>query len=378
MSKIKIAVLGASGFVGSTLCERLFFEKKYDYLPLIHSFGNAARLSRFPIELKTVDLLNFEKLKGALLGCDIIVNCSRGGSVVLIKGLENLIKAAKKCKIKRFVHIGSLAIYGDDPAADSQNEEGSPNPGSNYGILKLKQDKMIFDLHKSGIPSIILSPSNISGPYSPFVYRAVQKLLSGQIVLVDEGKYPSNLVHVSNLVEAILTIIEKDTCWGDRYFVNEVEQTTWKEFYEELNEMCGINYEFQYVSREKVLDSLANNQSQQKNKLLDNVKILFSGEFRDALAMIPFFRWANEKAYNFFKNLNPELQMKFRKKLEQPIRVKEEKNSLDLTQQFVKVQTRKIYHSPAKLIKTFNYEPKLSYEQRIRTTKSWLKFANII
>jgi nucleoside-diphosphate-sugar epimerase len=37
MSKRKIAIFGASGFVGSALVERLFFDKGYEFKPLIHS-----------------------------------------------------------------------------------------------------------------------------------------------------------------------------------------------------------------------------------------------------------------------------------------------------------------------------------------------------
>ena len=47
-----------------------------------------------------------------------------------------------------------------------------------YGVMKLKQDEMIFDMYASGIPSIIICPSNISGPYSVYMLGAIQNLSS--------------------------------------------------------------------------------------------------------------------------------------------------------------------------------------------------------
>jgi nucleoside-diphosphate-sugar epimerase len=204
----------------------------------------------------------------------------------MIKGLRNVIKASKQNKIEKFIHIGSIAIYGDNPAADSGFETAIPNPGTNsYGAMKLKQDQVVFGLHASGVPSIILCPSNISGPYSVFVLNAVERLLSDEIVLVDEGKYPTNLIHVDNLVEAILAAIESDKGWGERYFINEVEKTTWREFFEELKQMLGLTIEFKSVSRDEALNRLERKQN--NNTISHNARLLLSRDVRNALTVLP-------------------------------------------------------------------------------------------
>ena len=53
MQRPRLAILGASGFVGSTLCERLFRSRELEFRPLVHSFANTSRLARFPLELVT-------------------------------------------------------------------------------------------------------------------------------------------------------------------------------------------------------------------------------------------------------------------------------------------------------------------------------------
>ena len=58
MPRQRIAILGASGFVGSTLCERLYFSQEFEFTPFVHTFGNTSRLTRFPIELAPLDVMS--------------------------------------------------------------------------------------------------------------------------------------------------------------------------------------------------------------------------------------------------------------------------------------------------------------------------------
>ena len=375
--KPKIAIIGASGFVGSALVERLFFNKGYDFGAFIHSYGNAARLTRFPIRLKAIDILNYNQVNRALYGYNIVINCSKGGSAEMLNGLKNIIKASKKNMIKKFIHISSVAIYGDDPPPETKDEAAKPDPGSNlYGTYKFKQENMVFKLHTSGIPSIILCPGNIIGPYSIFLLEAAQKLLSKEIVLVDDGVYPTNLIHVDNLVEAILTAIETEEAWGERYFINEIEQTTWKEFYEELMKILGLSFQIKSISRDEVLKCLRKDKSHYG--FSDNIRILVSGEFREALSMFPAFEKLNRLAYKLFARLNPNIQIKLRQKLEKPINIEKEIPGINLDNRYIKVQIRQYYHSPEKIVNKLNYTPLLNYEQRMRSIESWFRYINIV
>ncbi|GAB4334158.1 MAG: NAD-dependent epimerase/dehydratase family protein [Calditrichia bacterium] len=376
MSKMKIAIFGASGFVGSTLVERLYFEKKYDFVPIIHSYGNAARLARFPISLKQVDVLNADAVKEALQGCGAVVNCIKAGAGPMIKGLKNIFEGCKANKVQKYIHLSSLAIYGDDPAPDSVTEAGQPNPGNNaYAAMKLRQDEMVFKFHNEGTPSIILCPSNIAGPYSPFVFGATKKLLDNKIVLVDEGQYPTNMVHVENLVEAIICALEAEKGWGERYFINEPEPMSWKEFYTRLSGLLGLEVEFRSFSREEVLQALSKHQKKSGSGEL--LKTLVSGEFRNALSVIPVIDKLNRFAYRTLQSLDPQIQKKLRQKLEKPIIIREMREKVDLSDQFVRVQVRRFFHSPEKIQNMLGYRPKFNTDELWEHYKEWLKFANL-
>src|SRR5579871_4347434 len=128
LADMKVAVFGASGFVGATLVEQLLAQKGVEVRPLIHSYGNAWRLSRAGIALKTVDILSPADVAAAVAGCTHIVNCTRGSTDVMIQGLKNLLQASEAAQVQRFVHLSSVAVYGDMPPPESEREDAATNP----------------------------------------------------------------------------------------------------------------------------------------------------------------------------------------------------------------------------------------------------------
>ena len=297
MSKPKVAVLGASGFVGAALVERLFFDPHYrdrfELTAFIHGHGGAARVARLPVNIQTIDLMDYDHVLGSLATSDYVVNCTRGGSLLMIDGLKNLARALKKLGAKRFVHLSSVAIYGEDPPPESASEEARSSAApSAYGRMKAEQDEIVFKLHRGGVPSIILCPSNISGPYSALIIDAIKRLLAHEIVLVEGGENPNNIVHVDNLVQAILAALESDTGWGERYFVNETDPVTWKRFFEDLVAMMGIDYEFSTVSREDVLPHLEAKDGRESPGVGGQLRILVSKDFREAIKIDPDHEFA--------------------------------------------------------------------------------------
>ena len=48
----KVAIFGASGFVGATLAERMLEKNEHEIVPIIRSPGNAWRLSRHKVWIR--------------------------------------------------------------------------------------------------------------------------------------------------------------------------------------------------------------------------------------------------------------------------------------------------------------------------------------
>ena len=374
MFQPRIAIFGASGFVGSALVERLFFDSHYAFTAAIHSFGNAWRIARLRVPMRCVNVLSFDEVNDLVKGHNVVVNCSRGDDATMLRGLRNITRAARKHGVEKFIHLSSLAIYGADPPPESAHERQPPDPGNNvYGIIKLRQDEWVLREHRAGLNSLILCPPNISGPYSSFVRGAAEALLQRKAALVDHGRNPCNLIHVDNLVEAILAGVRSESGFGERYFVNEVEQITWREYYEELQAMLGEEFEIPVVARAHLLESQRN--TKRDSGLMANVRTIFSGEFRRALSMMPWFASLNQSAHRRFTTLDPSLQRKLRRRFQKPLSVAREDRWPNLGQHMIRAQLDTVYHSPRKLVEKLGYRPLLNRAQRRETLIRFFEFA---
>src|SRR5439155_8791005 len=182
------------------------------------SSGNAWRLARLGIALLAVDLLVPDEIDRALRGCTHVVNCALGSADAMVKGLQNLLAASRKNNVERFIHLSSVLVYGDPPPPESGHENAQTRPTGTYGRIKLQQDRMVRQASRTGLPSVILCPPNVSGPYSPFLVKVLDALRAGAFALLDDGKTPCNLIDVSNLAHAIELALDRGTANGKRIF----------------------------------------------------------------------------------------------------------------------------------------------------------------
>ena len=374
MRNEKIGIFGASGFVGSALCERLFLEGDRNLVAFIHTSGNAARIARFPMDIRSVDLMDRKQVCEVVSGCTAVVNCSRGSEFVMTRGLRHILEAVKQARVGKFIHLSSIGIYGDDPDESSRTESGVPVPGRNaYGRMKLHQDEWVFQLHESGVSSYILCPDNIGGPYSSFVLALATRLAAGPFPLVDGGRYPTNVVHVDNLVQAIVAAIDSKHGAGERYFVNEEEEVSWRRYCADLAGLLDFDCTFTEVTRDEALACVRSRPG--RAGLVDHFKIALSSEFRRGLALMPAFAWLNEMARRRFEALPFNWQAAVRERAERPRIVTKETSGPPLDEPYVRLQLRRFYHCPDKLGHMLGYKPALTYSQGMQTTAAWLRAA---
>ena len=236
---------------------------------------------------------------------------------------------------------------------------------------------MVFDLHRRGVPSIILCPSNIGGPYSGLIVDAIARLSAGEIVLVDEGRYPTNIVHVDNLVEAMLVALQSDTGCGERYFVNEAEPVTWKQFFEDLALMLGMEGEFPLISREEVLRHMGSGKSARAG-FKSQAGALLSTEFREGVSVVPAFKSLNDGAKRVLTGLSPRWQERIRRRIARPTIIHPVRETRSLEHKLTTVQIRRVYHSPARIVSQLGYKHLLDHSRGMETTRRWLEFANLV
>src|SRR3954470_21231111 len=131
LTNATVLVTGATGFIGGRLAERLIVEHGARVRALVRTFGRAARLARFPIELAQGDLTDAASVDRAVAGCDYVFHCAYGSDgqddsrrVVNAQGTRNVLEAALKHHVKRVVHTSTVTVYGNTP--DGPLDESAP------------------------------------------------------------------------------------------------------------------------------------------------------------------------------------------------------------------------------------------------------------
>jgi UDP-glucose 4-epimerase len=85
------------------------------------------------------------------------------GSRAMSEGLLNLLEAARKHQVCKFVYISSSMVYGD--FAGGVTETAECRPQGQYGIMKLAGEWLVRDYTRStGMSHVILRPSAVYGP----------------------------------------------------------------------------------------------------------------------------------------------------------------------------------------------------------------------
>ncbi|MEX2185529.1 MAG: NAD-dependent epimerase/dehydratase family protein [Pirellulales bacterium] len=231
----RVAIIGAAGHVGGTLVERLLDRGTYEVRPVIHTAGNAWRLARRGIRLWQADLSRREQIREAIVGCEIVVNCSFPPSTLMEPTVKNLTDECLAAGIQRFVHLSSIAVYGEFPSQAAEYESATERAKKpTYGYYKHRQDLVVERAARRGLPSVVLCPPNITGLNSRYAFEIIDALRRGTLPLVGNGDAACVLVDVVNLAAAIELAFDHGAGEGQRIFINDDEETTWRDVVDAL------------------------------------------------------------------------------------------------------------------------------------------------
>ena len=247
----KVLVTGASGFIGGRVAEVLHFGHGWQVRGLVHNPSSAARLARLPVEMVQGDLKSPADVAKAVAGCDAVVHCAIGTAygqrkeifAVTVGGTQTLVDAARAAGVKRFVHLSSIAVHGNDvDGAIDEMTPIRPPKGDDYSESKAEAEAVVRRAVRVGLPALMFRPGNVYGPFSKtFIVRPMQYLARNALVLAGSADTPSNTVYVDNLVRAIICGLEAPpgVCDGRAFTISDGDDWTWGRFYGYLADRLG-------------------------------------------------------------------------------------------------------------------------------------------
>ena len=273
---MKILVTGAAGFIGSHLCEKLLIDQKNEVIGVDTFIGptpddlkrvNLEDLRKHPrFQLIEADLktANLEKM---LHGMDVIyhlagmpgVRSSWGkdfGPYVTnnIVVTQRLLETVKNQPLQKFIYASTSSVYGEKNGKVMENAYLTPL--SPYGITKLTGEHLCNVYHKSyNIPVITLRFFTVYGPRQRpdmAFHRFITQILKGEpITIYGDGTQSRDFTYVSDCIEGISTIVNRDNLIGETINIGGKERATVNEVISFIEQLTGKKADIDYSPKIK-------------------------------------------------------------------------------------------------------------------------------
>lgn len=265
-------ITGASGFIGTRLCERFDEQGVQQYVPLVRRPATAAALrSRWP-QLAVGDLLNADHVRRALEGCDAVIHLAHGDRGPL--ATRRLVDCAIERGIRRFVYVSTMSVHGPVPGPEAAREETARigRYDHDYSDSKAEQEEIVQAAHNRGdLQAVILRPTVVYGPQSHFVMQVVQQARNGSVTLFDDGVGICNAVYVDDVCNAIDASLVRTDAIGQAMFINGDQPVSWGEFIKAFASMVEPAPRLLNLSSAEALSYWAAHPPVQVNSLIGRV-----------------------------------------------------------------------------------------------------------
>lgn len=218
MSKLRIVITGASGFVGKDLL-RFLDEELYEITVISRDKKKLENKFSKSVQVVEADLLNVTSLKSAFENKDVLINLAaevRNHDMLEktnVQGTKNCIEALQNSAIKKVIHLSSVGVVGK-PYSDNLriiDENCDTTPQNEYERTKLISEELFVKSAESNLfDLLVLRPTNVFGEKHPFnALLNLMQTLQKESILVFTNEAKVNYVYVSDLSQVIVSSLEK-------------------------------------------------------------------------------------------------------------------------------------------------------------------------
>ena len=235
MTRARVLVLGASGFIGRRVIKRL---QGSDWAAPIAASRRTSQLPAFDgLEQRTFDATEPDALTRELSGVQAVVNCVAGDAETILAGGMALFSVAmRQTPPPRIVHMSSLAAYG---SATGSIDESAPLLGDlgPYSAAKAAVEQLA-----KGTPTVVLRPGIVYGPRSAWWSDRIARLLCSRRLgdLGPRGSGFCNLVHVEDVASAVVNALRLEGIEGQCFNLASPTAPTWNEYFRLYAEALGV------------------------------------------------------------------------------------------------------------------------------------------
>lgn len=265
-------VTGGAGFIGSNLCEAIL-DMGYHVVCMDNlSTGKRENVDLFidhpQYTFLEKDIRDPDSCMEACKDVDYVLNQAAWGSVprsiempllyeeINIRGTLNMMEAARRNGVKKFVYASSSSVYGDQPVLPKvEGKEG--NLLSPYALTKRVDEeygKLYYKLY--GLDTYGLRYFNVfgkrqdpNGVYAAVIPKFLKLLMNDEAPTINgDGKQSRDFTYVENVVEANLKACKAsheaggqafNIAYGGREYLIDLYDTMCKKLNKDIRPIFG-------------------------------------------------------------------------------------------------------------------------------------------
>jgi nucleoside-diphosphate-sugar epimerase len=240
---MRVAVTGATGFVGSHLAEALL-AAGHQLACLVRDPARAAALRQAGVALVHGGLEDEAALGRLVEGADLVHHVAgvlagrSAGELERVNraGTFALARLARAAGVRRFVYVSSLAVSGPTVPGRPLEEADRDQPVTPYGRSKQAGEQAV---RASGVAFTIVRPPAVYGPRDRELLRVFQMARRGVVPLLGDGSQELSFVHAADLAGALIAAGESAKTEGRTYHAAHPETVTQRAFVQAVGAALG-------------------------------------------------------------------------------------------------------------------------------------------
>ena len=236
---MRLAVIGANGFVGRSLCSALELAG-HNVLALVRC------LETMDLQCSRVMFINDagpqERWHELIRDIDAVIYLASPKAVdkpnslqvkdydrVIIGGATALAEACITSNVKRMIFLSSIKVNGETSDERVFTVDSKPSPATKYARAKLAAEQQLLALSEKGLTTTIIRSPAVYGPAGKGNIKSLVNLLANfpcWAIPLGNVKNERSLIFIDNLVSAIISSVEDKTETSRLFLVRDPQMVS--------------------------------------------------------------------------------------------------------------------------------------------------------